>query len=146
MFPSLWKTIRQAHRPAQLPTRVKQVAAEVTRTNSRSADAYELSELWTTGNFTSICVQGADIPFEQLIQIQQEGGSIPQLHSCSQARQQKPHHRQSAAKSFKRENKNRPVEQSSKRAVPRHRQVVETKLPYVSGPRHLKICICTNQQ
>lgn len=74
-------------------------------------------------------MQEAELPFEELIRLQQEGVPVSQLAHTGKPTQQKKHSGHSTARTFRRENKNRPVEQSSKRAVPRHRQVVETKLP-----------------
>lgn len=61
--------------------------------------------------------EGQEIPFEQLEQMRQHGGITKQ-----QIRQLVE---KAKAKSFKRENKNRPMEMSSKRPVPRLREVVE---------------------
>lgn len=99
---------------------------------SRGIDTVQ-SVQWTattgSGRPTSIASQGAEVPFEELVRLQQEGVPLPQLANHNQSKAQTQRDRHTVAKSFKRENKNRPVEQSSKRAVPRHRQVVETKLP-----------------
>lgn len=78
--------------------------------------------------------QGPDIPFEQLLQQKQEGGLLPkgsaaQQHSRSQS------YSKIAKRDFRRENKNRPIEQSSKRPVPRHRQVVEMRNSESRDPR-----------
>jgi hypothetical protein len=61
--------------------------------------------------------EGQDIPFEQLVRMRQHGGITKQeLQKVIE---------RAKAKSFKRENKNRPMEMSSKRPVPRLREVVE---------------------
>ncbi len=66
---------------------------------------------------TAALQEGQDVPFEQLEQMRQHGGITKQ-----QIRQLVE---KAKAKSFKRENKNRPMEMSSKRPVPRLRDVVE---------------------
>lgn len=77
-------------------------------------------------------LQGPDIPFEQLLQHKQEGGNLPKGPKA-RIGPHSPSHRSSKAaqQDFKRQNKNRPVEQSSKRPVPRHRQVVELRNRHV---------------
>ncbi len=72
------------------------------------------------------CLQGPDIPFEQLLQQKQEGGLLPK-GSAAQRHSSSHSYSKVAKRDFKRENKNRPIEQSSKRPVPRHRQVVEMR-------------------
>ena len=95
--------------------------------------------------------QGAQIPFEQLLQQRQEGSlaskpytvhkhSRQQSAGSSKAGSSKAGSSKAgsskagsgkAANDFRRQNKNRPVEQSSKRPVPRHRQVVEVSNRYL---------------
>ncbi len=97
-------------------------------------------------------LQGAQIPFEQLLQQRQEGrlASKPAT-GHTQSRQQPAGSRKAgsskADKDFKRQNKNRPVEQSSKRPVPRHRQVVEVSNRYChSLQHHYQALGCSNAQ
>ncbi len=71
-------------------------------------------------------LQGPDIPFEQLLQQKQEGGLLPK-GSAAQQHPRSHSYSKVAKRDFKRVNKNRPIEQSSKRPVPRHRQVVELR-------------------
>lgn len=65
--------------------------------------------------------EGADIPFEQLEKMRQHGGiTKEQMRKMIEVSKER-----AKAKSFKRDNKNRPMEMSSKRPVPRYREVVE---------------------
>ena len=72
---------------------------------------------------TAALQKGQDVPFEQLEQMRQHGGITKQ--------QIRKLVEKAKAKSFKRENKNRPMEMSSKRPVPRLREVVEGTKRYV---------------
>lgn len=79
--------------------------------------------------------QGAQISFEQLLQQRQEGSLASKPYIVRKHSRQHPAGSSragssTAADDFKRQNKNRPVEQSSKRPVPRHRQVVEVSNRY----------------
>lgn len=79
--------------------------------------------------------QGAQIPLEELLQQRQEGSLASKPYTVHKHSRQHPAGRSKAGSSkaaddFKRQNKNRPVEQSSKRPVPRHRQVVEVSNRY----------------
>ena len=68
--------------------------------------------------------EGQDIPFEELERMRQHGGITKQeLQKVIE---------RAKAKSFKRENKNRPMEMSSKRPVPRLREVVEGTKRYAA--------------
>lgn len=67
--------------------------------------------------------EGEEITFEQLEQMRQHGGITKQELQKVVER--------AKAKSFKRENKNRPMEMSSKRPVPRLREVVEGTKRYL---------------
>jgi len=67
--------------------------------------------------------EGQEIPFEQLEQMRQHGGITKQELQKVVER--------AKAKSFRRENKNRPMEMSSKRPVPRLREVVEGTKRYL---------------
>ncbi|DBA72635.1 hypothetical protein WJX79_007607 [Trebouxia sp. C0005] len=78
--------------------------------------------------------QGSHIPFEQLLQQKQEGGLLPK-GSAAQRHSRSHSYSILAKRDFKRENKNRPIEQSSKRPVPRHRQVVELRNSESRDPR-----------
>ena len=75
----------------------------------------------------ALCVQGADIPFEHLVKMQQDGSFVPGAAAKGGKMQAQP--KSWTTRTFKRENKNRPVEQTSKRPVPRHRQVMDTSKP-----------------
>ena len=78
-----------------------------------------------------------DVPFGELIQ-QRQQGNISKSHFAGQSEKQsylhsRPARQKDAAAAgsakgrFKRENKNRPTEQSSKRPVPRFREVMESQ-------------------
>ncbi|MCJ1297039.1 hypothetical protein MMC34_008608 [Xylographa carneopallida] len=83
---------------------------------------------------TAALQKGQDVPFEQLEQMRQHGGITKQ--------QIRKLVEKAKAKSFKRENKNRPMEMSSKRPVPRLREVVEgTKSPCMLCPEQQLSCL-----
>lgn len=80
--------------------------------------------------------QDAEVPFEQLLQQRQEGSFASKSYAVQKQSSTKPAGSSRASKhDFKRQNKNRPVEQSSKRPVPRYRQVVEASSSKSRDPR-----------
>lgn len=71
--------------------------------------------------FYTLCLQGNDLTFEQMEAVRRDGGmSHETLKRILQKQKEKD-----KSRSFKRENKNRPMETSSKRPVPRLREVVQ---------------------
>lgn len=81
--------------------------------------------------FSRNLAQGPQIPFEQLLQQKQEGRLSSRLYTVHKQSSTQPIGTSKVGKSdFKRQNKNRPTEQSSKKPVPRHRQVLEVSTRY----------------
>jgi hypothetical protein len=73
--------------------------------------------------------QLADIPFEVLEQLRAEGRGMSGAEAAARATREK-------GRSFHRENKNRPSEMSSKRPVPRLREVVDVPKTWVARAAH----------
>ena len=87
-------------------------------------DFVEKRSLKDVAESSGLTQEGQDIPFEQLERMRQHGGITKQeLRKVIE---------RAKAKSFKRENKNRPMEMSSKRPVPRLREVVEATRRYAA--------------
>ncbi|KAK9807560.1 hypothetical protein WJX72_002543 [[Myrmecia] bisecta] len=87
------------------------------------------SEPSTSGRSEPEDEAGGDIPFEMLEQLRRDGGgTVPGGPKKSAAYQ-------AALRKFSRENKNRPVEASAKRPVPRFREVIQAPHREARDPR-----------
>ncbi|KAL3154932.1 hypothetical protein ABBQ38_011464 [Trebouxia sp. C0009 RCD-2024] len=114
-----------------------EAASESGQENAAAQGGRVGSEEYTSSSGSdSEASQGPQIPFEQLLQQKQEGRLSSRLYTVHKQSSTQPIGTSKVGKSdFKRQNKNRPTEQSSKKPVPRHRQVLEVSTSKSRDPR-----------
>ncbi|KAL3144478.1 hypothetical protein ABBQ32_004218 [Trebouxia sp. C0010 RCD-2024] len=110
-----------------------EAASDSGQENSSAEGGRVGSEAYTSSS-DSEALQGPQIPFEQLLQQKQEGRLSSKPYTVHKQSSTQPIGKVGKS-DFKRQNKNRPIEQSSKRPVPRHRQVLEVSNSKSRDPR-----------